>query len=571
MQRACWQDEPSVVVGFDDENSVVDNQHTSSSNYKRARNPWEYASKDTVELAAEDEQRRLASDYKYKEPWNISQTSSSVIRNFDKNIDLLNYKVESPWDETLIDKENIAALEDSKRQYKYVPMWEPKQMTPKQLEMLKKYQLVTPYERQSGASKVESRKVSNVKKTPATIAPWLQGQQEGPPPPSTLAPNKPTALWDTQQNNSKAPSMTIESSGDPVLDSLRWQLKQRGAMGILGLARKFKIMDDNGNGSLDLAEFKKAMKECNISDISDKAMSHLFRYFDIDDSGSINYNELLVGIRGVLNKRRRDMVEMAFKIMDRDGSGVIEWNDIEGVYNAKSNPDVIAGRKTDKEVVMEFLSSFEKPSRLSKSGGVFDGQISIDDFMNYYSNVSSSIDDDDYFELMIRNSWHISGGEGWSANTTNKRVLVTHFDGRQTVEEIKNDIGLKTNDKVGMVQRLRNQGIAAATMNTNGATDGGNGRGGDGSSDADLAYIASKQLNISQPPLAPATGASKSTYVPLHLQRLLQNKNQTSQPTNNNTTNSSMYANVKATTIPAAANKPKSLADLLISNNTVPK
>jgi len=28
------------------------------------------------------------------------------------------------------------------------------------------------------------------------------------------------------------------------------------------------------------------------------------------------------------------------------------------------------------------------------------------------SFLSASIDDDDYFELMVRNSWHISGGTG---------------------------------------------------------------------------------------------------------------------------------------------------------------
>lgn len=63
--------------------------------------------------------------------------------------------------------------------------------------------------------------------------------------------------------------------------------------------------------------------------------------------------------------------------------------------------------------------------------------MTTDEFCEYYTRVSSSIDEDDYFELMMRNAWHISGGEGWCANSTNKRILVTHSDGHQTVEEIK--------------------------------------------------------------------------------------------------------------------------------------
>ena len=74
-------------------------------------------------------------------------------------------------------------------------------------------------------------------------------------------------------------------------------------------------------------------------------------------------------------------------------------------------------------------------------------------------DVSASIDDDDYFELMMRNAWHISGGEGWCENTANRRVLVVHSDGSQEVVEIENDLGLAADDIAGMRERLTKQGV----------------------------------------------------------------------------------------------------------------
>src|SRR5690606_3220851 len=114
----------------------------------------------------------------------------------------------------------------------------------------------------------------------------------------------------------------------------------------------------------------------------------------------------------------------------------------------------------------EFLDTFDV-------GGVKDGEVTREEFTNYYTNLGANIDNDDYFELMIRNAWRISGGEGWSANTANRRVLVTHSDGRQTVEEITDDLGLRADDKAGMKQRLRAQGIIANDIGvTAGGTDG---------------------------------------------------------------------------------------------------
>ena len=122
-----------------------------------------------------------------------------------------------------------------------------------------------------------------------------------------------------------------------------------------------------------------------------------------------------------------------------------------GTYDTSKHPDVIKGTKTPQEVLSEFLETFEVGSTDK------DGKVTFEEFEHYYSNVSSSIDDDDYFELMMRNAWHISGGEGWCANTANRRVLVTHADGKQTVEEVKNDLGIAADDSAAIDANLRAQ------------------------------------------------------------------------------------------------------------------
>jgi len=38
---------------------------------------------------------------------------------------------------------------------------------------------------------------------------------------------------------------------------------------------------------------------------------------------------------------------------------------------------------------------------------VQDGIVTIDEFFDYFKDVSASIDSDDYFALMMRNSWKL--------------------------------------------------------------------------------------------------------------------------------------------------------------------
>lgn len=82
-----------------------------------------------------------------------------------------------------------------------------------------------------------------------------------------------------------------------------------------------------------------------------------------------------------------------------------------------------------KAILEEFMKQWDTIKK--------DGIVSYDEWEEYYKDVSASIDDDDYFELMIRNAWHIAGGKGQYENTTVKRELVTDAQGNQSVQMMK--------------------------------------------------------------------------------------------------------------------------------------
>jgi hypothetical protein len=57
---------------------------------------------------------------------------------------------------------------------------------------------------------------------------------------------------------------------------------------------------------------------------------------------------------------------------------------------------------------MEFLETFEMHHNV-KHQQDHDSRITLEEFLEYYTNISVSIDNDDYFALMMNNSWNLKG------------------------------------------------------------------------------------------------------------------------------------------------------------------
>ena len=174
--------------------------------------------------------------------------------------------------------------------------------------------------------------------------------------------------------------------------------------------------------SLDKFEFSKAMSDYMLG-FSEGEVQTLFAYMDYDRSGLIEYDEFLRTIRGPMNQNRKRIVAKAYAILDKDGSGFIDINDIRGVYTADRHPDVMSGKKTEQQILQEFLETFETAHNM-RNNDAPDHVVTKEEFEEYYNNVSASIDNDDYFALMMNNAWNLDGSKvtkkGWGSDQTSK-------------------------------------------------------------------------------------------------------------------------------------------------------
>jgi len=217
-------------------------------------------------------------------------------------------------------------------------------------------------------------------------------------------------------------------------------------------------MDDNGSKTLDRDEFRKAIRDYKL-DVPDDAILIVFNAFDLNRDGTIDYDEFLRIIRGDLTPGRLALVKRAYQKLDRDGSGLVDINDIRGVYNATKHPDVLSGKKTEDQIFTEFLETFETHHNIM-NGTKADGQVTLEEFIEYYTNISASIDNDEYFGLMMNNSWNLTGeantykkfNKGWSDVSPEQKKNSFAGEPHTGYQKGKNDVNMVA-QRMGMVSK----------------------------------------------------------------------------------------------------------------------
>ena len=210
----------------------------------------------------------------------------------------------------------------------------------------------------------------------------------------------------------------IEKEISPI-DIFRTAIKKRGIRGIMAMRRAFMIADENDSKTLSLPEFIKFCHDYRMP-ITGKEINILFEEFDTNKNGQINYEEFISAFTGDMCERRKRLITILFETFDKNRKGFVDLDDIRNAYNPINHPDVLSGKRTEDEVLAEFLDNLQYHFSLLKSDKEQENnKINIEEFWEFFNYISAGIEDDEYFESVIKGGFNLEDRrpkkKGWKS------------------------------------------------------------------------------------------------------------------------------------------------------------
>ncbi|KAM6218053.1 calcyphosin isoform 2-T2 [Rhynchocyon petersi] len=158
---------------------------------------------------------------------------------------------------------------------------------------------------------------------------------------------------------------------DTIVEKLRAQCVARGSSGIQGLARFFRRLDRDRSRSLDAEEFRRGLAELGLL-LGEAEAQAVCQRWDRDGSGMLDLEEFLRALRPPMSQAREAVIAAAFAKLDRSGDGVVTVEDLRGVYSGRAHP-----------------------------------KVTLAEFQDYYSGLSTSVDTDQEFVAIVTSAWRL--------------------------------------------------------------------------------------------------------------------------------------------------------------------
>ena len=202
-----------------------------------------------------------------------------------------------------------------------------------------------------------------------------------------------------------------KEENEKPLSLLKKKLLKRGLRGILYLYSQFLSFCPDIN-KITFNDFNLVFKIQHI-DLETNVIQKIFDLFSLKNNNNneqyLNFYSFIREYKKELNENKLNVVEQAFTLIDEKGEDKIPLDVIKMKYNAKNHPDVLNGKYTEDEKIMEFLDCFNlcyEILKMDNKKNENDEYVDFEIFANFYEYVSFLYPKDRDFEYIVNSTWN---------------------------------------------------------------------------------------------------------------------------------------------------------------------
>ena len=209
----------------------------------------------------------------------------------------------------------------------------------------------------------------------------------------------------------QAEELNNKQSEKEALSLLTNKLFKRGLRGILYLYSQFLSLCPDLN-KISLNDFILVLKiqHLNIDINSAKKIFNMFSIIE-GDQKFLDFYSFMRTYKKELNEYKLNIVEEIFSKIDTKGEDKINLNVLKMKYDASRHPDVLNGKYSEDEKIMEFLDCFGLCYDILKFDSEMKNEenkdyVDFEIFANFYEYVSFIYPNDKDFEYVVRSTWN---------------------------------------------------------------------------------------------------------------------------------------------------------------------
>jgi len=178
-----------------------------------------------------------------------------------------------------------------------------------------------------------------------------------------------------------------------VIEQARKDCKQKGLYGVRELSKILRKVDKLNKGGITRNDFLWALKETGTS-LTKHDLDKIYKYFDKKSENFVRYPEFIDLVRGDLTQHRGELIRDTWERLV--GADSIKFIDLQNAFDPYGQQEVKIGKLKPDHAFKEFLGQWDVRK---------DGDITYQEFFNFYWDISSVVQEDDAFESLIRTSW----------------------------------------------------------------------------------------------------------------------------------------------------------------------